>query len=250
MRRLLAVRYLNAFREGGSLPGLVETDDGRLFVVKLRGAGQGTRALVAELLAGELARALGLPVPEIALVSIEPGFGATERDEEVRDLLRASAGVNLGLELLPGAMMFDPAARDAVDDELASRTVALDAFVMNVDRTARNPNLLWWRGGLWLIDHGAALLWHHRWDGGVDGAARPFPLLRQHVLLPWARSLAADAGRWAAELARLDDALLARVAADLPADWLAGGPDAGAYVAFLAARRDGAARYLDLGGAP
>jgi hypothetical protein len=244
MRRVSAIRYVSAFREGGSLPGLVEADDGRLYVVKLRGAGQGTKALVAELVAGELARAFGLAVPELALVQIDPGFGATERDEEVRDLLRASVGINLGLTYLPGAVMFDPAAREAVDATLASRVVALDALVMNVDRTARNPNLLWWRGGLWLIDHGAAFLWQHRWDGSTDGAARPFPMLRSHVLLPWAASLVADPERFARELAALGDDTLATAVADLPADWLEGGPGREAYAAFLAARRDGAAAYL------
>jgi hypothetical protein len=126
--------------------------------------------------------------------------------------------------------------------------VALDGLVMNVDRTARNPNLLWWRGGLWLIDHGAALLWHHRWDGGLDRPARPFPMLGQHVLLPHARSLVADPARWARELAALTDERLAEIAAHLPADWLGDGPGPGAYAAFLAARRDGAAGWL--GGAP
>lgn len=242
MLRLGAVRYLNALREGGSLPGLVEASDGRLYVLKLRGAGQGTKALIAELVAGEIGRALGLPVPELALITLDEGFGSTERDEEVRDLLRASTGVNLGLAFLPGALMFDPAARDPVDDDLASRTVAFDALVMNVDRTPRNPNLLWWRGGLWLIDHGAAFLWHHRWDGSTDNAARPFPMVKDHVLLPWARSFTAEPARWADELgARLPDALLGAIVADLPDDWLPAGIASQAYAAFLAARRDGGA---------
>src|SRR4029079_8608648 len=179
---------------------------------------------------------------ELALVSLDQGFGSTERDEEVRDLLRASTGMNLGLRFLPGALMFDPAARDPVDDDLASRTVAFDALVMNVDRTPRNPNLLLWRGGLWLIDHGAAFPWHHRGDGSPDNAARPFPMLKDHVLLPWAASFTAEPGRWAAELrARLPDEVLHAIVADLPDDWMPEGIAPRAYAAFLAARRDGGA---------
>jgi hypothetical protein len=248
MRRLVAVRYVTPLREGGSLPALVETGDGRLFVVKLRGAGQGTRALVAELVSGELARALGLRVPDLAIVEVLPELGATERDPEVQDLLRASAGANLGLSFLPGAVMYDPAARLPVPDETATRTVLLDALVMNVDRTARNPNLLWWRGDLWLIDHGATLVWQHSWDGGIAGSDRRFPLIAEHVLLGWAASLARPAAELAAELAAgAPDEVIDAALAAVPDDWLGGDPaaDRAAHAAYLRARRDAAVGFIE-----
>lgn len=249
MRTVRATRYVTPLKEGGSLPAIVETDDGSLQVVKFRGAGQGVRALVAEVIAGEAARAFGLLVPELVLVDLDPAFGRTEGDYEIRQLLGASAGINLGLAYLDGALPFDAAARVPVTGALASRVVALDAFVMNVDRTARNPNLLWWQGGLWLIDHGAALYWHHDWDGRADGRVRPFPAVRDHVLLPWADALAA----LGAELAiRLDDAALARILDGVPDDWLmaAGGHASLAaaragYLGQLRTRRDAAAQFLE-----
>jgi hypothetical protein len=242
MRRLAAIRYVTPLREGGSLPAVCETDDGRLFVVKLRGAGQGTRALIAELVAGELARAFGLAVPEIALVEVDAQLAASERDPEIQDLLRASAGINLGLEFLPGALMFDPAADGPVEAGLAGRVVALDAYVMNVDRTPRNPNLLVHRGAIWLIDHGASLIWHHAWDGGLAGADRTVRVLRDHVLLPFA---AREPERWAGELgARLPDDTLAAAVAALPDDWLVAPATRERYLAYLRARRDAAASYL------
>ncbi|HEX4404068.1 MAG TPA: HipA family kinase [Polyangia bacterium] len=239
----MAARYVMPFREGGSLPALVEGDDGKLYVVKLRGAGQGTRALVAELIAGLCAHALDLPVPELVLVELSAVLGRAEPDAEVRDVLLASAGVNVALAYLPSALAFDPApaARVVIPGALASLIVALDAFTMNVDRTARNPNLLWSGGQLWLIDHGAAFYWHHDWDGGVAGAARPFPLIRDHVLLPWADALA-SAGETLR--ARLDDATIARVLSFIPDDWFVATPELptpaaqrAAYAAFLGARR-------------
>jgi hypothetical protein len=243
MRTVRAIRYLTPLKEGGSLPAIVETDDGTLQVVKFRGAGQGVKALVAEVVAGEVTRALGLQVPELVLVDLDPAFGRTEGDPEIRHLLGASAGINLGLAYLDGALPFDPAARVPIDGALASRAVAADAFTMNVDRTARNPNMLWWKGGLWLIDHGAALYWHHDWDGGVEGRIRPFPAVRDHVLLRWADGLPA----LAAELPRrLTDDLLAGILAGLPDDWLEGGPDRRAgYLGQLRARRDGAAVFIE-----
>jgi hypothetical protein len=243
LRRLSAVRYVTPLREGGSVPALVEADDGRLYVVKLRGAGQGPRVLVAELLAGEIGRLLGLAVPELALVDVDVALARGEPDPEIQDILRASAGLNLGLAHLDGAVAFDPAARLPLPASVASRVVALDAFVTNVDRTPRNPNLLWWCGQLSLIDHGAALYWQHDWDGSPAAARpeRPFPLVRQHVLLPWAGELAA-AG--AALAAALTDAAIDAVAAQLPDDWLAPLPAApepaaqrAAYAAWLRARR-------------
>jgi len=160
-------------REGGSLPGLVEADDDGLYVLKFRGAGQGPKALVAEVVAGELARAIGLPVPELVLVELDPAIGRAEPDPEIQDLLVASGGTNLGVDFLPGALPFSPAAGPPPDPELAAAIVWLDALVTNVDRTAQNPNLLWWHRRLWLIDHGAALYWHHAAEQSVDAAA-PF----------------------------------------------------------------------------
>ena len=168
------------------MPGLVEAGDGELYVVKMRGAGQGPLVLAAEVITGELGRVLGLKVPDIVLVEMEPSFGRQERDAEIRDLLRASTGINAGLAFLSGSTTFDPAAGDSESAEIASRIVWLDAFVMNVDRTARNPNLLRWRAGTWLIDQGASLYFHHDWDSAEAKVMSPFPLIREHVLLPWA----------------------------------------------------------------
>lgn len=243
VRTVTATRYVTPFREGGSLPALVEADDGRQYVVKFRGAGQGTRALIAELVAGQLGRAAGLPVPELALVTVDAALGKSEPDQEIRELIAASVGLNVGLEFLPGSVTFDPAA-EKPDAALASQVVAFDAFISNVDRTAKNPNLLGWRGGLWLIDHGASLIFLHGWDGGLDKAASPFQAIRSHVLLPWATEVP-RAG--AALLGRLGDAALAEAVAALPADWLgedsfALGP---ALLAFLTARRGHAAVFLE-----
>ena len=245
VRTVTATRYVTPFREGGSLPALVEADDGRQYVVKFRGAGQGTRALIAELVAGQLGRAAGLPVPELALVTVDAALGKSEPDQEIRELIAASVGTNVGLEFLPGSVTFDPAAdKPELTPELASQVVAFDAFISNVDRTPRNPNLLSFRGGLWLIDHGASLIFLHGWDGGQGKAASPFAAIRSHVLLPWATEVP-RAG--AALLGRLDDAALAEAVAALPADWLdqdgfALGP---ALLAFLVARRGHAAIFLE-----
>jgi hypothetical protein len=223
------------------MPALVEGDDGALYVTKLRGAGQGTRALVAEVVAGEFARALGLPVPELVLMDIAAPLGRAEPDPEVRDLLLGSVGVNVALAHLPAALNFDAATKTAIPGALASLVVALDAFTMNVDRTPRNPNLMWSGGALWLIDHGAALYWHHDWNGSTTGSERPFPLIREHVLLPWADALPA-AG--AALRARLDDATVARVVGLVPDDWFVATPELptpaahrAAYEAHFRARR-------------
>src|SRR6267378_2023393 len=161
LRRIQATRYVTPLREGGSLPALVEASDDGLYVLKFRGAGQGRKALVAEVVAGELARALGFAVPELALVELDPALGQAEPDPEIQDLLLASAGLNLGVDFLPGALPFNPAAGPAPAPELAADVVWLDALVTNVDRTARNTNLLVWHGRLWLIDHGASLYFHH-----------------------------------------------------------------------------------------
>jgi hypothetical protein len=236
-----ATRYVLPLREGGSLPAVVEADDGETYVVKFRGAGQGTRALIAEVLGGELARAAGLPVPALAVIQLDAAIGRNEAHDEIRDLLLASVGSNLGLRFLPAALPFDPAA-DAVDGGLASRVVAFDAFLQNVDRTPRNPNLLWSGGALWLIDHGAALYWQHDWDGGLRNVDARFPMIKDHVLWPWATDLA---GAGAALIASISDAAIDDAAAAIPADWFAPGHTASAYAARLRARRDAAPTYLD-----
>ena len=231
LRTVTAIRYVAPLREGGSLPALVEADDDGLYVVKLRGAGQGPKALVAEVIVGVLARRLELPVPEIVLVELDPQLPDAEPDPEIQDLLEASAGLNMGMDFLPGALPYTPGEEALVDPALAAGVVWLDALVENVDRTARNVNLLLWHRRLWLIDHGAALYRHH---AGLDPArARaPFAQIREHVLLDAADSIA-DAD---AELApRVTRELLGEVAADVPAAWL-GGTTAEDYVEWLGAR--------------
>src|SRR3954470_18073913 len=175
LRRIAATRYVTPLREGGSLPALVEASDDGLYVLKFRGAGQGPRALVAEVVAGELLRALGFAVPELTLVELDAALGAAEPDPEIQDLLRASAGLNLGVDFLPGALPFGPAAGPAPEPEPAADIVWLDALVTNVDRTARNTNMLLWHGRLWLIDHGAALYFHHAPERVRGHELTPFP---------------------------------------------------------------------------
>ena len=213
-----ALRYVTPLREGGSLPALVETDAG-LFVVKFRGAGQGARALVAEAIVGGLARRLGLPLPDLAAVELADGFGRAEPDPEIQDVLRGSVGVNVGLGFVPGAFAYEHAAHaDLVDPDLAADVVWLDALTTNIDRTARNPNLLIAASNngpkLWLIDHGAALYFHHNWETvDAERAASPFAAIRDHVLLPIASSVEAADARLAP---LLDEAAIAEVLADVP----------------------------------
>ncbi|UTI64498.1 aminotransferase class I and II [Paraconexibacter antarcticus] len=228
MRTIEATRYVTPLREGGSMPALVEADDDGLYVLKFRGAGQGPRALVAEIVAGELARALGLPVPEIVYCELDPRIGVAEPDPEIQELLQASAGRNVALDFLPGSLAFADA--ESVDPALAADIVWLDSLVMNVDRTPRNPNLLTWHGSTWLIDHGAAFYRHHRDDSDPAAlAAQPFPLIGQHVLLGRAGSLTDAAARLAP---LVDDALLARLRDLIPPEWAAPDP----YVTFLRER--------------
>jgi hypothetical protein len=189
LRTVKAIRYIQPLREGGSLPVLVEAEDGKKFVVKLRGAGQGALALAAEILGGEFARMLGLRVPEIALVELDAAFGRNEPDAEIQDLFRKSTGVNVGLEFLPGATVFDPAAGDVASIEEASRTVWLDAFILNIDRTAKNANLLLFERQMWLIDHGASMYFHHYWPTAEAKVALPFVPIREHILLRWATDI-------------------------------------------------------------
>lgn len=217
IRTISATRYVTPLREGGSLPAVVEADDDGLYVLKFRGAGQGPKALVAELVAGELARALGLPVPEIVFAELDRDLARTEPDPEIQELIRASAGLNLALDYLPGSVTFDPVA-DTIDADLASAIVWFDAFVSNVDRTPRNANLLVWHRRPWLIDHGAALYFHHGWDGSAERAAAPFPRIADHVLLPFAARLREADARLAASL---DAVTVERVVGLVPDAWLA-----------------------------
>lgn len=188
IRTVRVTRYVTPLREGGSLPAIAEADDGFLYALKFRGAGQGLKALIAELIGGEIARALRLPVPEIVFAELDEAFGRTEPDEEIQDLLRASTGLNLGVHYLSGAITFDPVV-NTVDAELASRIVWLDCLLTNVDRTVRNTNMLMWHKELWLIDHGASLYFHHTWDNWQEQAVRPFTKVSEHVLLRWASHL-------------------------------------------------------------
>jgi len=230
---VLATRYVTALREGGSLPGLVEGDDDGLYVAKFRGAGQGLRALIAEVLVGELIRAAGLAVPRLVRIEIDARLGAAEPDPEIQELLAASVGENLGVDFLPGSLPYSAAGPWQPDPGLAAEIVWLDALTTNVDRTARNPNLLLWHDRLWLIDHGAALYLQH---GGLraDLAPRAFPLVADHVLLGRAASIVEAGERLRARLSlpAAVDAALALV----PGEWFSGGDPPSAYTEYLSAR--------------
>ena len=233
-----ATRYVTPLREGGSLPGLVEASDLGTYVVKFRSAGQGRKALVAEVIAGELGRALGLPVPTLVGVELDPVIGAGEPDQEIQELLKGSEGLNLGMDYLPGSLGYDPLAFP-VEAEQASRVLWFDALVRNVDRSWRNPNLLLWHRKLYLIDHGASLIFHHNWPGAQKGALAPFDA-GDHVLAAYAKDMpGADA-----DLApRITEELLRSVVALVPGQWLADEPGFGspdevrdAYVSYLLTR--------------
>jgi hypothetical protein len=219
IRTVVVNRYITPLREGGSLPAITEADDGFMYVLKFRGAGQGAKALVAELIGAELARALGLKVPEIVFATVDEAFGRTEPDEEIQDLLKASVGLNLGLHYLSGAISFDPVINKA-DPLPASKIVWLDSLLMNVDRTCRNTNLLVWNKAIWLIDFGAALYFHHSWEGWEQQIEKPFVQVKDHVLLPFATQLQ-QAGE--ACLAILTPSLIRNVVNLLPGDWLQNG---------------------------
>lgn len=244
-----ATRYVTPLREGGSLPAIVEASDLGLYVLKFRGAGQGPLALVAELVAAEIGRALGLKVPDLVLIEVDAALGRNEPDPEIRDLLKASVGLNLGVDYLPGSVTFDPAARDTVEADLASSIVWFDAFITNVDRTPRNPNLLWWHKTLYLIDHGAALYFHHNWESGAQMARSRFPAIRDHVLLPWADRIEEADTRLRPQL---DEALFARVIEEIPEIWLSPEPGLSnpvdrrtGYLEFLTRRLEAAAEFVE-----
>jgi hypothetical protein len=232
VRTVHATRYVTPLREGGSMPGLVEADDDGLYVLKFRAAGQGAKALLSEIVAGELARAAGLPVPEIVFVELDPELGRAEPDPEIQELIAASGGRNIGLDFLPGSLTYNPAAGPPPDPELAAEIVWLDALCTNVDRSPQNPNLLLWHSRLWLIDHGAALYLQHAWQDPPADARRPFPLIGGHVLLPCAADVAAADARLAPRLGR---EVVERVLALVPEDWFA--PQARAQYADYLWRR-------------
>ena len=249
LRTVTATRYVTPLREGGSLPGLVEADDDGLYVVKFRAAGQGLKALIAEVLVGRLAQLADLPVPELVLVELDPALGAAEPDPEINELITRSAGVNLGVDFLPGSLDFNPARADAVSAAFASEVVWFDAWTTNVDRTARNPNLLVWHGRTWLIDHGAALYRHHAGPGFAGHARDPFPLIAEHVLLRYAGALEAADVRLSAVFG---PAAVSEALAAIPDEWLLGaglgdGPDAARdeYRSFLEARLAGSREFTE-----
>jgi hypothetical protein len=188
LRTVNVMRYVTPLREGGSLPAIAEADDEFLYVLKFRGAGQGVKALIAELIGGEIARTLGFKIPELVFANLDTAFGRTEPDEEIQDLLKASTGLNLALHYLSGAITYDPTVT-RLSGKLSSQIVWLDCLLTNVDRTPRNTNMLMWHKELWLIDHGAALYFHHSWDNWEEQAKRPFAMIKDHVLLPWANEL-------------------------------------------------------------
>ncbi len=249
IRTVTATRYITPFREGGSLPALVEADDGDLYVMKFCGAGQGIKALIAELVAGEIARTLGLLVPDIVFIELDGKLGRSEPDEEIHDLLLASHGLNLGLRYLPSAFAFNQLLEPPPDSRTASAVVWFDAYVTNVDRTPRNVNLLLWQNKLWLIDHGAALYFHHDWSNYMDRSRTPFPLIRQHTLLEFAADLPA-ADQEAKTL--LTPERLRAVVDLIPTHWLGDEPgfDSSsehreAYLRYLLSRLDASSAFVD-----
>ncbi len=248
IRTLQAERYVTPLRQGGSLPAVIEADDGQQYVMKFAGAGQGPKALIAELISGEIGRSLGLNVPELVLIQMDPHFGRSEPDPEIQDLLQGSVGLNLGLAYLPSAVEYSPMLKFPVSREEAANIVWFDAFVTNVDRTARNVNMLIWQEQIWLIDHGASLYFHHSWPGYAERAASAFPLSRQHVLLAKAGNLAAADVQAKALLAGMDWRGLVEM---IPAEWLGGeeifadiADQRQAYVDYLTARLAGSASFV------
>jgi len=248
LRTVIATRYVTPLREGGSLPAIVEADDDGMYVLKFRGAGQGAKSLIAELVAGELARAVGLLVPEIVLVELDAELARTEPDPEIQDLIRASIGLNLALDYLPGSITFDPVAAQP-DAELASSIVWFDAYVTNIDRTARNTNMLMWHRRLWLIDHGVALYFHHTWANYRDRSRDRFPGIKDHVLLRFATQLQAIDAKLTAQLT---PDVIAQVIQQLPDAWLVDGSPfessqqhRDAYIDYLVSRLQAPHGFLE-----
>ncbi len=246
MRTVRATRYVTPLREGGSVPAVVEADDEGTYVVKFRGAAQGERASIAEIVAGELGRALGLPVPGLVLIEIDPLLARSEPHPEIQRQLRESAGTNVALDFLPGALNWEPALAPPPDAELAARIVWFDAFIANVDRTVRNPNLLRWHKQVYLIDHGASLYWQHDWPNHAERAQSPFTAVKQHVLIPLAGDVRVADAALAPQVTR---ALLDSVLAHVPDAWLVteATPDAtrAAYVEHLWQRASGPRAFVE-----
>lgn len=237
LRTVNVTRYVTPLREGGSLPAIVEADDGFLYVLKFRGAGQGVKALIAELIAGSLAKVMGLKMPEMVFANLDPVLSKTEPDEEIQDLLKASGGLNLAVHYLSGAITFD-ALVSSIDSELASKIVWLDCFVVNVDRTARNTNMLMWHKELWLIDHGASLYFHHTGQNWQEQALRPFAQVKDHVLLKNASELdAVDA----AFKAIITKEVIQQIVSLIPDEWL----ELDAYDETVTERRQAYAHFLE-----
>jgi hypothetical protein len=248
LRTVIATRYVTPLREGGSLPAIVEADDDGMYVLKFRGAGQGAKALIAELVAGEIARAIGLPVPEIVFVDLDPELARTEPDPEIQSLIRESAGLNLALDYLPGSVMFDPVAENP-DPELASSVLWFDAYVTNVDRTPRNTNMLMWHRRLWLIDHGAALYFHHTWNNYLERSRDPFLMIKDHVLLHRASSLKEVDAKLTG---RITPEIIDSVVKLIPDPWLVGDSPFGeinrhrdAYIEYLLSRLEAPHDFLE-----
>lgn len=247
LRTVNVTRYITPLREGGSLPALAEADDDFKYVLKFRGAGHGVKALISELLGGEIARTIGLRVPELVFANLDEAFGRSEGDEEIQDLLKGSQGLNLALHFLSGALTFDPVVTE-VEEELASKIVWLDAFITNIDRTVKNTNMLIWHKELWLIDHGATFYFHHSWGDWKKAAQSPFPYIKDHVLLPQATK----AEEINSEMISLfpDDKLL-EITNLIPIDWLNWestdmNPEEirNVYYQFLVLRRDNANNFV------
>lgn len=248
MRTVTATRYVTPLREGGSLPAIVEADDDGMYVLKFRGAGQGAKSLIAELVAGEIARAIGLLVPEIVFVELNAELARTEPDPEIQDLIRASVGLNLALDYLPGSITFDPVAEQP-DAELASSIVWFDAYVTNIDRTPRNANMLMWHHRLWLIDHGVALYFQHTWNNYLDRSRDPFPGIKDHVLLRFASRLQEVDAKMTAQLT---PKVIARIIGLIPDTWLVNGspftesqPHREAYIEYLLRRLEPPHAFLE-----
>lgn len=216
LRTVNVTRYITPLREGGSLPALAEADDDFKYVLKFRGAGHGVKALIAELLGGEIARTLGLKIPELVFANLDEAFGRSEGDEEIQDLLKGSQGLNLALHFLSGALTFD-AVVTQVDEKLASKIVWLDAYTTNIDRTVKNTNMLIWRKELWLIDHGATFYFHHSWDNWEKAALSPFPYIKDHVLLPQASCVSEIHDEM---ISLLPDDKLKEITNIIPTEWL------------------------------
>jgi HipA-like protein len=240
LKTVTATRYMTPLREGGSLPAIVEANDGQQYVMKFVGAGQGAKALIAEVIAGEIGRALGLHVPELAFINLDPALGPSEPDQEIRDLLKASVGLNLGVRYLPQAFEFNAMLKPPPSPELASAIVWFDAYVTNVDRTPRNTNILIWRNDLWLIDHGACLYFHHDWNGYLERSRSPFPLIKDHTLLRFASAVSEADARLKP---RLTTDVIERIVNLIPDTWLEDEPTftsrsahREAYKAFLLSR--------------